>query len=61
MMLDVTIIPYQDNNETDRAHISHVSRRFTYTYENEIRRELIKALQAAAIDPLLISSPPPHP
>ena len=32
-----------------------------HTYENEIGRQLMKAPQAAAIGPLLISSHPPHP
>ena len=32
-----------------------------YTYENEIRCPLVKAPQATAIGPLLISSPPSHP
>ena len=42
-------------------HISHVSWCFTYTCENGIRHQLIKAPQAATTDLLLILSPPPHP
>ena len=43
------------------AHISHVLCRFTYTYKNEIGRQLMTVPQGAAIGPLLSSSPPPHP
>ena len=32
-----------------------------HTHEKEIGRQLMKAPQAAAIGPLLISSHPPHP
>ena len=47
--------------ETYIAHISHMSHGALHTYENEIGRQLMKAPQAAAIVPLLISSHPPHP
>ena len=43
------------------AHITCLMVLYTYTYENKIGRQLVKAPQAVAIGPLLISTPPPHP
>ena len=48
-------------NDLYIAHISHVSWRFTSPFRNDIGRQLMKAPEAAAIGPLLISFPPTHP